>query len=165
MGLTTRVSVAASMALLLVVGGCEGEPEGEDVLVREDATSPQAPVPPTVVPMELVPLNDSEVQGQVNLVEEDRTSTRINVILTGVMPDSVIAGHLHRGSCGNVGSGLGTEAEFGPVGAGQPGEDEGDGTQSAVVPIPLDQLRGGGYALTLHYGDEEHHVACVDLGG
>lgn len=151
------------LALPLVLAACGGEDEIDDAPVLEEpieapAIEPAPAATPMATPVTLQPVNDSGITGDITLAEEG-TGTRITAHLMGLDSGAEILGHVHRGTCESMASGLNALGEFGPTAVGA------DGTLTATVPVTMTDLNSGQYAIAFHRGEADQHIACADFAG
>jgi hypothetical protein len=125
----------------------------DDPIETEPATIPEEPVGMAPVTVDLNPLNDSGVMGQITLTS-DAMGSRLEGQASGVTVGESLMGHIHRGTCASLEQGMNTAGEFGPV------EIETDGRMD--VELDLEDLAAGDYAISLHRNDGGPHVACAD---
>ena len=103
----------------------------------------------------MISLNDSEVTGEISVIAVDG-GTSIVAVLTGVLEGESILGHIHPGTCPDEVSESTVVASLGPFEIGL------EGWMSAVVQVPLDDLRDGRF-VGFHRGDGPSHIACASF--
>ncbi len=144
----------------LLIAGCTQEQEGDEAPVAEEAVEAPAveTTMPAMVPVSLMPVEDSGVSGEVFLADEGGT-TQIHATFSGLAQGDEVHGDVHRGTCESLAAGTSTLGQFGPMLLGP------DGTATATFDVPLSELSTGDYSITIHRGDGGAHIACADFTG
>jgi hypothetical protein len=151
------------LSLPLLFAACQRDGD-EDVTISEEAYETPAAVAeitpegqttgPTVT---LEPRNASEVMGDL-VMAPGETSTQLSGMLYGFEAGDSVRGHIHRGTCEALRPGAEGVAHFGPIMMTEPGKLD------ATIPLTVNELNQGEYALAFHRGSDPSHVSCGDVG-
>jgi len=103
------------------------------------------------------PLNNSGVRGEATLMAKG-DSTQITVRLTGAPAGGTHEGHIHRGTCQNIGE---VVAALDPITIGS----DGTGTMTKTVPIPVATVADGQHVIAYHEagGKPGKWVTCAAI--
>lgn len=103
------------------------------------------------------PLNNSGVRGEATFMAKG-DSTQITVRLTGAPAGGTHQGHIHRGTCQNIGD---VVAALDPITIGS----DGTGTMTKTVPIPIATVMNGQHVIAYHEagGNPGKWVTCAAI--
>jgi hypothetical protein len=156
-----RVSKALlAIPLGVMLAGCPGDDRiDDDPFVTEDPIgAPPEMQPAPAVPMtetaQVQPVGDSGVTGEVTISERD-TRTEVMVRLAGTAPDATMPGHIHSGTCDNIG---------GVVQALEPIQTDAGGTGTATVTVDLSAMQVmDGQHVVVYHGAGGAPAACAQI--
>lgn len=128
-----------ALVAVLVLVGCGGEGNGEDVAGARTLT------------LDLAAQNGSGQSGTAQLTA-DREKTRI-VVEVANPPEVAQPSHVHKGTCDEIGDVV------------APLENVVDGRAESVVDMSLAELRRGGLIVHAHKSEAEYDtsVACAEI--
>ena len=159
-------------ALPLMLAGCgggEAEQEGVEPVVIDPATAPTAA--PSTAPMDagmeagtaqmgdqvqMTPVSNSGVSGE-GMISEAGQQTQVMVRLTGLQPNSGHAGHIHQGTCDNMGSAV---VPLQDITAGA----DGAGTMTTTVSVPMMTVMNGQHLIAYHQDAGQNHGPTIVCG-
>lgn len=165
------------LALPLVVAACGGGDggNGEDqTAIGDSATMGAAPTDSSAaatsapagdtagghgsMPMtvQLAALNNSGASGEATLTAQGE-QTQVAVRLTGLKGTGAHPGHIHQGTCDNLGS------VVAPLQSVTPGAD-GTGTATATAPVAMNTAMNGQHVVNYHMPDGTP-AACGAIQG
>jgi len=146
------------MGLPFVLVACGGEEGGEEASEADTVATVDSAAPAGGMAMDtagaaagmastvaLSPLNNSGISGEAN-VSEQAGQTQVMVRLTGSQPNAVHKGHIHSGTCENLG---GVVAPLQDVTIGA----DGSGTSTSTVSQPMMNLANGQHVVNYHLPD------------
>jgi len=95
--------------VVLVLTSCGGDDGGMQASPADQVQAPIAVTPPVMTPgtliqtTQLTPLSSSGVRGEVVVRDRDEFTTEVTVRLSGASANAPHAGHLHSGTCNEIG--------------------------------------------------------------
>ena len=143
-----RKGLLVFAALALVLAGC-----GDDNAGQLDHDEPAQ------LRLDIDQLNDSGESGTVTLFFLPGRQTQVTVELDGAPPDTAQPAHIHKGTCDE----LDPKPAYGllPIKA----DRTGVGRSVTRIPVGLEELEAGGYAINIHRSAEspDVYVACGNI--
>jgi hypothetical protein len=157
----------AALPLALLVLGCrdDGRPQetpiaAEDTMVvgpwADPALADQGMDHSSGMVVQLSPLQGSGVGGDATITEQG-TQTQVMVRLTGASAGGSHPGHIHSGTCANIG---GVVQALQPIST----DNVGTGTMTTTVDIPSATVMNGEHIIVYH-GDGGTPVTCGAIPG
>lgn len=151
--------VLAGMSVMLAA--CGG---GDDVAVQTEEMPMTEPAVPVTDPamggsmgamattVTMQPLRDSGVTGEATVTPQG-AQTEVMVRLTGLQAGGEHPGHIHAGTCDNVGAMV---APLQPITAG----DDGTGTMTATAEIDPNAAMDGNHVVQYHQAGGGPGIVC-----
>lgn len=161
------------LALPLVVAACgggEGENGEDQTAIGDSATMSAAPADTTtaawgdtadghgaaLMTVQLATVQNSGVSGEATLTEQGG-EVQVSVRLTGLKGTGAHPGHVHQGTCDNLGS------VVAPLPSVTPGAD-GTGTATGTAAVAMNTAMNGQHVVNYHLPDGKP-AACGAITG
>jgi hypothetical protein len=148
------------LPVVVLLAACPGETREGDVALRDDTIAPPAEVvtPPAGQVMteraEFQELQGSGVSGEV-MVTDRGNQTEVMVRLSGAPANSTLPGHIHSGSCENIG---GVQQPLDSIDT----DATGAGTTTTTVGVPPMTAMDGQHIVVYH-GEGGTPIACAPI--
>ena len=144
-----RIGFLVVATLALALAGCGGGDEPGQLDHDE----------PAQLRIDMDQLNESGESGTATLFFLPNRRTQVTVELNGAPPDTAQPAHIHKGTC--------EELDPKPAYGLKPIKVSGSGVGRSVtrIPVGIEELESGGYAINVHRSAEspEVYVACGDI--
>jgi hypothetical protein len=162
-----RFAAWTLLPLFPLLAGCPGDDDPQQVAVGDTLVSVTTPAGQGMedrmagmphgemgAVVQLTPLQDSGVAGEVTVTPQGN-ETQVMVRLTGGTPGGNHPGHVHSGTCANIG---GVVQALQPIST----DGTGTGTMTTTVGIPPMTLMNGQHVIVYH-GDGGRPVTCGEV--
>lgn len=153
-----------ALAVVVVLTACADEDRPQEVVSDSSVAGPWAEPdlvgdPAAMAPMggmvaQMNPIEGSGVGGEITITDR-ANQTEVMVRLTGTAPSGSHPGHIHSGTCENIG---GVVQALEPIIA----DNTGTGTMTTTVNIPPMTLMSGNHVVVYH-GDGGSPITCAAI--
>ena len=156
-----------ALPLVAILAACGADTDQDDIDLADSSvpTTEQPPLADAPAPMassgmaetaQIQALGNSGVSGEATITDRG-TQTEVMVRLMGAPANATMAGHIHTGTCDNVG-GVVLPLEEISI------DESGNGTMTATVDVPPMTAMNGQHIVVYH-GEGGTPAACAAIPG